>query len=118
SISQALGLAKARDLKNDSYKVLAFIGDGALSGGQALESLNIAGDYEGPLLIIVNDNEISIAENHGGIYKSLRDLRKSHGSSSNNIFKAFGLDYVYEENGNDISSMIKALKDLKDIKKP
>lgn len=118
SISLSLGLAKARDIKNEDYQVIAFIGDGALSGGQALESLNIAGEYPGRLLIIVNDNEISIAENHGGIYKSLRDLRESGGKSYNNIFKSFGLDYVYEENGNDIESMINILQRLKKIKRP
>lgn len=118
SISLSLGLCKARDLKNEDYKVIAFIGDGALSGGQALESLNIAGEYSGSLLIIVNDNEMSIAENHGGIYKSLRDLRESKGESSNNIFKAFGLDYFYQEKGNDIKSMIESLEKLKDVKRP
>lgn len=118
SISMGIGLAKARDMKKEDYNVIAFIGDGALSGGQALESLNIAGEYNGNLIIIVNDNEISIAENHGGIYKSLSDLRKTKGKSSNNIFRTFGLDYVYEENGNNINSMIKALKNIKDSKKP
>lgn len=118
SISMALGLSKARDLKNETYNIISFIGDGALSGGQALESLNIAGEYDKGLLIIVNDNEISIAENHGGLYKSLRDLRESKGVSKNNIFKVFGLDYYYEENGNDISSMIKILEKLKNVEKP
>lgn len=118
AISMGLGLCKARDLLDQTYKVIAFVGDGALSGGQALESLNIAGEYQGPLLIIVNDNEISIAENHGGLYKSLRDLRESSGKSANNIFKSFGLDYVYEENGNDLASMIEALTKLMDITRP
>lgn len=118
SISMSIGLAKARDLKKENYNVVAFIGDGALSGGQALESLNIAGEYEGNLIIIVNDNEMSIAENHGGIYKSLSDLRKTKGKSENNIFKSFGLDYVYEENGNDIKSMIEAMENVKDTKRP
>ncbi|MDD7305236.1 MAG: 1-deoxy-D-xylulose-5-phosphate synthase [Peptoniphilaceae bacterium] len=118
SISLSLGLCLARDLKKENYNIISFIGDGSLSGGQALESLNIAGSYSGKLLIIINDNEFSIAENHGGLYKSLKDLRKSKGKSPNNIFKAFGLDYIYEENGNNISAMIKRLQKLTDIDKP
>lgn len=119
SISLATGLAKARDCKNEKYNVIALIGDGSLSGGEALEGLNVAGsEINSNLIIIVNDNQQSISETHGGIYKSLYDLRNSNGTSANNIFKAFGLDYVYENNGNDIESLIKVFKKVKDIDHP
>lgn len=118
SISEALGLAKARDIKGEDYSVIAFIGDGALSGGQAMEGLNVAGEFDGPLLIILNDNNMSIAENHGGIYPRLKALRDSQGQTSNNIFKNFGLDYIYEEKGNNIESMIEVLNKVKNISKP
>ena len=119
SISLATGLAKARDLKGLKENVVALIGDGSLSGGEALEGLNVAGsELNSNLIIIVNDNQQSISETHGGIYKSLRDLRKSNGKSENNIFKTFGLDYIYEKNGNDIESMINVLKKVKDIDHP
>lgn len=97
SISLALGTAKARDLNNGKENVIAVIGDGSLTGGEALEALDYAGEYKNNLIIIVNDNDQSIAENHGGIYKTLKELRETNGKSSNNIFKSFGLDYRYLE---------------------
>lgn len=119
SVSLATGLAKARDLLGRSENVIAVIGDGSLSGGEAMEGLNVAGsEINGNLIIVVNDNQQSISETHGGLYKSLADLRASKGSSANNIFKAFGLDYVYEDNGNDIASLIKVFRSVKDIKHP
>lgn len=119
SISLASGLAKARDLKGDSENIIAIIGDGSLSGGEALEGLNYAGsELESNFIIVVNDNQQSIAENHGGLYKSLTDLRESNGASANNIFKAFGLDYVYENNGNDIAKLIEVFKKVKDSNHP
>lgn len=119
SISLATGLAKARDLKGDRENIIAIIGDGSLSGGEALEGLNVAGsEIASNLIIIVNDNEQSIAEVHGGLYKSLQALRETQGTSSNNLFKAFGLDYIYEENGNDIASLITLFKKVKDINHP
>lgn len=119
SISLATGLAKGRDIKGSRENIIAFIGDGSLSGGEALEGLNVAGsELNSNLIIIVNDNQQSISETHGGIYKSLKALRDSNGESSNNIFKAFGLDYIYEPNGNDIESMIKVLNKVKDIDHP
>ncbi len=119
SVSLATGLAKARDLLGRSENVIAVIGDGSLSGGEAMEGLNVAGsEINGNLIIVVNDNQQSISETHGGLYKSLADLRASKGASANNIFKAFGLDYVYEDNGNDIASLIKVLRSVKDIKHP
>lgn len=118
SISLACGLAKARDLKGDSENVVAIIGDGSLSGGEALEGLDFAGEYDGNLIILVNDNDMSIAENHGGLYKNLKLLRESKGTAECNMFKAMGLDYIFVENGNDLASLIEAFKSVKDGKKP
>ncbi|MBO7378104.1 MAG: 1-deoxy-D-xylulose-5-phosphate synthase [Clostridia bacterium] len=118
SISLACGLAKGRDLLGGSENIIAVIGDGALSGGEALEALNFAGEYDGNLIIIVNDNDMSIPETHGGIYKSLADLRKTNGKSGNNVFCAFGLEYIYEANGNDVFAMIAALERVKDHPRP
>ena len=119
SISLASGLVKARDLKGDKENIIAFIGDGSLSGGEALEGLDfVGGEISSNMIIVVNDNEMSIAENHGGLYKSLKALRESNGESTNNIFKTFGLDYIYEPNGNDIKSLIDVFKKVKDIDHP
>lgn len=119
SISLATGLVKARDLKGEKRNVIALIGDGSLSGGEAMEALNVAGsELDSNLIIIVNDNEMTIAENHGGIYKNLAKLRETKGRAENNIFKAFGLDYMYVENGNDIPTLIDAFKKVKDIDHP
>ena len=119
SISLATGLAKARDLMGKKENVIALIGDGSLSGGEALEGLNVAGsELNSNLIIIVNDNQQSISETHGGIYKNLKELRDTNGTSQNNMFKAIGLDYIYEENGNDIGAMIKVFEKVKDIDHP
>ena len=118
SISLASGLAKARDLNGDNYNVIAVIGDGSLSGGEALEGLDFVGEQKSNFIIIVNDNDMSIAENHGGLYKNLRELRESKGSSSCNLFKAMGLDYVYVDDGNDIDKLIETFKKIKDIDHP
>ena len=95
SISLSLGLAIGRDRQDEKYNVIAIIGDGSLSGGEALEGLDTAGEYKHNLIIVLNDNEQSIAENHGGIYKNLKELRESNGTCQNNIFTSFGLDYRY-----------------------
>lgn len=119
SISLASGLAKARDLKGHKYNVIALIGDGSLSGGEALEALDFVGsDLNSNLIIVVNDNQQSIAEVHGGLYKNLTELRQTKGNSEHNFFKTLGLDYVYEENGNDIEAMIKILQRVKDTDHP
>ena len=119
SVSLATGLVKARDLKGEKYNVVALIGDGSLSGGEALEGLDFAGsEIHSNLIIIVNDNQQSIAEVHGGLYKNLDELRSTKGKASNNLFKAFGLDYIYEENGNDIQAMIKVFERVKNIDHP
>ncbi len=118
SIANALGYAKARDLTNDKGNIVAVIGDGSLSGGLAMEALNNAGDFKGNLIILVNDNQMSIAENHGGLYRNLAELRATNGQAENNFFKTFGLDYKYLENGNDIESLIHLFEEVKDIDHP
>ena len=101
SVSLACGLAKARDLKGEEGNVIAVIGDGSLSGGEALEGLDYAVELDGNLIIIVNDNDMSIAENHGGLYGNLKLLRETNGQAECNLFKAMGLDYIYVDHGND-----------------
>ena len=119
SISLASGLAKARDLKGEKRNVIAVIGDGSLSGGEAMEALNVAGsELNSNFIILVNDNEMAIAENHGGIYRNLAELRKTDGKAENNIFRAIGLDYMYVEKGNDIPALIEAFNRVKDIDHP
>jgi len=119
SISLATGLVKGRDLKGGKENVIALIGDGSLSGGEALEALDFVGsDIHSNMIIVVNDNQQSIAEVHGGLYKNLTELRETKGKSPNNLFKALGLDYIYEENGNDIQAMIKVFQKVKDIDHP
>jgi 1-deoxy-D-xylulose-5-phosphate synthase len=118
SISLALGLAKGRDLNNTSENIIAVIGDGSLSGGEALEGLDYAGEYNHNLIIIVNDNDQSIAENHGGIYKNLKELRQTNGKATNNMFKAFGLDYKYLDDGHDTKALVELFESVKDIDHP
>ena len=118
SISLALGLAKGRDMNNKKENIIALIGDGSISGGEALEGLDYAGEYDKNLIIIVNDNDQSIAENHGGLYKSLKELRETNGKTSNNIFKCFGLDYKYLEDGHDIKKLVELFQSVKGIDHP
>ena len=118
SVSLALGLATARDLKGEGGNVVAVIGDGSLSGGEAFEGLDNAGEYATNFIVVVNDNEMSIAENHGGLYASLAELRATNGNSGNNYFKSLGFEYLYVEQGNDIPSLINAFKQVKDSSKP
>lgn len=119
SISLATGLAKGRDLLGGKENIIAIIGDGSLSGGEAMEGLNVAGsEINSNLIIIVNDNQQSISEVHGGIYKNLELLRNTKGKALNNMFTAIGLDYAYLENGNDIESLIEFFKKFKDIDHP
>lgn len=90
--------------------MIAVIGDGSLSGGEALEGLDFAAELQSNFIIIVNDNDMSIAENHGGLYQNLALLRKTDGQAECNLFKAMGLDYVYVDRGNDVAALIKAFK--------
>lgn len=118
SISLASGLAKARDLKGTKENIIAIIGDGSLSGGEAFEGLNNVGDFKSNFIIIVNDNEMSIGKNYGGLYKNLQQLRETKGSYENNYFKTLGFEYKYIEEGNNLSILIEELKKVKDIDKP
>ena len=118
SISLALGLAKARDLRGGHENIIAVIGDGSMSGGEALEGLNVAGELDSNFIIVFNDNQRSIAENHGGMYDRFRELRESSGTAPNNLFKAMGLDYVYVNDGNNTEALIAAFKQVKDIDHP
>lgn len=118
SISLATGLQKARDVKGTKENIIAVIGDGSLSGGEAFEGLDEASELGTGIIIVVNDNEMSIAENHGGIYKNLRALRESRGECEHNWFKAWGFEYKYLEEGNDIERLIEVFRCVKDTDKP
>ena len=118
SISLATGLQKARDVKGTKENIIAIIGDGSLSGGEAFEGLDEASELGTGIIIVVNDNEMSIAENHGGIYKNLRALRESRGECEHNWFKAWGFEYKYLEEGNDIEKLIEVFRSVKDTDKP
>ena len=117
SISLACGLAKARDLNGEDGNVIAVIGDGSLSGGEALEGLDFASELNGNMIIVANDNDMSIAENHGGLYGNLKLLRETNGQAECNLFKAMNLDYIYVDKGNDIASLIEAFEKVKDTTK-
>ena len=118
AVSLACGLAKGRDLKGDRENVIAVIGDGSLSGGEALEGLDFAAELASNFIIVVNDNDMSIAENHGGLYQNLKALRESNGTCPCNLFKAMGLDYLYVPEGNDIAALIDAFSKVKDCDHP
>ncbi len=118
SISLATGLQKARDIKGTYENIIAVIGDGSLSGGEAFEGLDEASELGTGIIIVVNDNEMSIAENHGGIYKNLRALRQSNGQCEHNWFKAWGFEYHYLEEGNDIARLIQVFKKVKGTQRP
>jgi 1-deoxy-D-xylulose-5-phosphate synthase len=118
SVSLATGLQKARDVKGTHENIIAVIGDGSLSGGEAFEGLDEASELGTGIIIVVNDNEMSIAENHGGIYKNLRALRESNGACEHNWFKAWGFDYKYLEDGNDIAKLIDVFRSVKDTDRP
>ncbi|MZJ27052.1 1-deoxy-D-xylulose-5-phosphate synthase [Collinsella sp. BIOML-A4] len=118
SISLGCGLAHARDLAGDTYNVITVIGDGSLSGGLAFEGFNNAAELDSNLIIIVNDNDQSIAENHGGLYRNLAELRASNGTCERNVFRAMGLDYRYLDAGNDVLALVDALQELRDVDRP
>lgn len=118
SVANAMGLAKARDLTAQKGNIIAILGDGSLSGGLALEAISNAGAYDQNFILILNDNQMSIAENQGGIYKGLAELRATDGQSPNNLFKAFGLDYKYLADGNNLESLISLFEEVKDINHP
>ena len=118
SVSLATGLAKARDLKGEKSNVIALIGDGSLSGGEAFEGLDNAADLNSNIIIVVNDNDMSIAENSGGLYRNLKELRDTNGKAECNFFKSLGFDYLYVDEGNNIEKLIEAFQKIKDINHP
>jgi len=118
SVSLASGLAKGRDLTGGNENIIAVIGDGSLSGGEAFEGLDYVAELGTNMIIIVNDNQMSIAENHGGLYKNLKDLRDSNGQCECNFFKAMGLDYMYVNDGNNVEALVEAFSKVKDIQHP
>ena len=118
AVSLALGLAKARDLLGQSHNVIAVLGDGALSGGEAFEGLDNAAVIGSNLIVVFNDNEMSIAPNSGGIYENLRVLRQTHGEATENFFRTLGLDYRYVEEGNDVGALVAAFEEVRDIDHP
>lgn len=118
SISLACGMAIARDLKKEDGNVIAVIGDGSLTGGEAFEGLNNASVLKSNIIIVVNDNEMSIAENKGGMVGALKTLRESDGTCNNNFFKALGFDYYYVKDGNDVEALIDVFKKVKDVNHP
>lgn len=118
SVSLASGLAKARDLKGETGNVIAVIGDGSLSGGEAFEGLNVGAELGKNFIVIVNDNQMSIAENHGGLYRNLQQLRETDGQAPCNYFKAMGYDYLYVKDGNDVEQLIEAFRTVKDVNHP
>ncbi len=118
SLALAGGLAKARDLQGGSENIVAVIGDGSLGGGEALEGLNYGATLGSNFIVVVNDNDMSIAHNHGGIYADLRLLRNTNGTAEPNLFRAFGYSYLYVKYGNDLRSLIEAFRSVKDKKTP
>ena len=118
SVSLANGVAKARDLKNETYNVVAVIGDGSLSGGLAFEGLNNIVELGTNTIVILNDNDQSIAENHGGMYQNLRALRETKGQVADNLFKAIGFEYHYLDEGNDLAALIALFEKVKDVDHP
>ena len=118
SVSLATGMAKARDIKGENYNVIALIGDGSLSGGEAYEGFNNAAELNSNMIIIVNDNEMSIAPNRGGLYKNLKELRETNGGAQNNVFKAIGFEYCYVPDGNNINTLIETFEKVKNTNHP
>ena len=118
AISLATGLQKGRDVLGGTENIVAIVGDGSLSGGEAFEGLNTAAELGTNIIIVVNDNEMSIAENHGGLYANLRLLRETYGQAELNFFKTFGFDYYYLENGHNLASLVDIFRRVKDTPRP
>lgn len=118
SISLAVGMAKARDLKGEKGNVIAIIGDGSMSGGEAFEGLNNAAELGSNFIVVFNDNDQSIAPNYGGMYRNFKELRDTKGKAENNFFKAMGMEYIFVEDGHNLEELITAFKEVKDSTKP
>ena len=118
AISLASGLAKARNLAGGTENIVALVGDGSMSGGEALEGLNVVGEMGTNFIIVFNDNDQSISENHGGMYRKFKELRETNGTAPDNLFRAMGLDYRYVEDGNDVEELIRVFRAVKDTPHP
>ncbi|NME49846.1 1-deoxy-D-xylulose-5-phosphate synthase [Enterococcus cecorum] len=118
SLALANGIAVARDLKQENYNVLALIGDGSLSGGLAFEGLNNIAEQNSNIIVIVNDNDQSIADNFGGLYRNLKALRESNGQAKDNFFQSLGFEYHYLDEGNDLDALIDLFESVKDVDHP
>ena len=118
SVALATGLQKARDMRGTHENIIALIGDGSLSGGEAFEGLDTAAELGTGIIVVVNDNEMSIAENHGGLYKNLALLRQTRGKAELNFFRAMGFEYLYVEEGNNIEALVEAFRQVKDTDHP
>ena len=118
SLALANGIAVARDLKQENYNVVALIGDGSLSGGLAFEGLNNIAEQNSNIIVIVNDNDQSIADNFGGLYRNLKALRESNGQAKDNFFQSLGFEYHYLDEGNDLDALIDLFESVKDVDHP
>lgn len=118
AISLACGLAKGRDMKGKTNNVIAVVGDGALSGGEAFEGLNNAAALDSNMIIVINDNDMSIAENHGGLYQNLHQLRETDGKAACNLFRALGFEYLFVRDGNDFNEIADTLEKVKNTSHP
>ena len=118
ALALASGLAKARDIEGRTENVIAVVGDGSLGGGEALEGLNYGATLGTNFIVVINDNDMSIAENHGGLYADLRLLRNTNGTAEPNFFRAMGYGDMYVPYGNDMASLVKAFKSVKGIGHP
>jgi len=118
SVSLACGLAKARDLRHEKGNVIAVIGDASLDGGEAFEGLNYASELQSGLIVVVNDNDMSIPENYGGLSRHLAVLRNNNGRSKDNFFTALGFTYHYVADGNNLSSLLEVFSKVKDVNEP
>ena len=116
--SLATGLAKARDMRGERFNIISVIGDGSLSGGEAFEGLDYGATLGSNFIVVINDNDMSIAPNHGGIYENLRQLRESDGQAECNLFRSMGYDYRYVAYGNDVRSLVEAFEAVRDIDHP
>lgn len=118
AVSLAGGIAKGRDLRGEKYNVVALVGDGSLSGGEAFEGLDVGATLGSNFIVVVNDNQMAIAEDHGGLYSDLKTLRESNGTDPDNYFKALGYDYIYVDKGNDVEALIDAFRRVKGTDHP
>lgn len=116
SISLACGLAKGRDLKKTNENIIAVIGDASLDGGESFEALNYASELNSSLIVVVNDNNMSIPENYGGLNNLLTELRQNNGKVRNNYFESLGFEYIFVKDGHNIQNLINTFKKVKNTK--